>query len=253
MTLLFIILATFLISLISFAGAITLFLKEKILEKILLILIAFSAGSLLGDAFFHLIPEAIEESGIENEKSILSIFIYLTFGFCVFYVLESFIHWHHHHGTRHSEIKPFSYLILFSDGVHNIIDGLIIAVSFVVSLPLGIASAIAVMSHEIPQEIGDFSLLIYGGFKKKKALFFNFLSGIFAVLGGILGFLISGKIENSIVFLLSFAAGSFIYIACSDIIPEIKNKKEGLLKSLLYFLFFLAGLAMMILIKFLFH
>jgi len=253
MILFLIILTTFLISLISFVGALTLFLKAKILDKILLILIAFSAGSLLGDAFFHLIPETIEEAGKADEKLILNIFIYLIFGFCIFFILEDFISWHHHHETRHPEIKSFSYLILFSDAVHNLIDGLIIGASFLVSLPLGLASAIAIMSHEIPQEIGDFSLLIYGGFKKQKALFFNFLSGILAIFGGVLGFFLAGKVEGSLVFLLSFAAGSFIYIACSDIIPEIKNKKEGLLKSIIYFLFFLSGLGMMFLIKILFH
>jgi zinc and cadmium transporter len=167
MALFLIILTTFLISLISFIGAITLFLKEKILNKILLVLIAFSAGSLLGDAFFHLIPEAINGSGEKSEKFILNIFLYLIFGFCTFFILEDFISWHHHHETRHPEIKSFSYLILFSDAVHNLIDGLIVGASFVVSLPLGIASAIAIMSHEVPQEIGDFSLLIYGGFKKQ--------------------------------------------------------------------------------------
>ena len=143
---------------------------------------------------------------------------------------------------------PFSYLILVSDGIHNFIDGLIIAASFVVSFPIGIATTLAVVLHEIPQEIGDFGVLIYGGIKKVRALFLNFLSAIFAIFGGFLGFLLSEKIGESIVFLLPFAAGTFIYIASSDLLPEIKHK-ESLKKSLIHFFVFLLGIILMLLLK----
>jgi zinc and cadmium transporter len=146
---------------------------------------------------------------------------------------------------------PFSYLILISDSIHNFIDGLIIAASFVVSFPIGIVTALAVALHEIPQEIGDFGVLVYGGFKRVKALFLNFLSAITVIFGGLFGFLLSEKIGQSIIFLLPFAAGNFIYIASSDLIPEIKLK-VSFKKSLIHFFIFLLGIITMLLIR-LFH
>jgi len=249
MTLIYILIATFLISIISFIGALTLFLKEKLLNKILLILVAFSAGALIGGAFLHLIPEAIEKVGVE-ETQLLKIFLYLLLGFSVFFILEQFINWHHHHSISHPEITSFSYLILVSDGIHNFIDGFIIAASFVIAFPVGIITVLAVALHEIPQELGDFGVLIYGGFKKSKALLLNFLTGLIAVFGGIVGFFFSERIGDSIVFLLPFAAGNFIYIAASDLIPEIKNKETSK-KSLLYFFVFLLGISLMLMLKFL--
>ncbi|UCG95501.1 MAG: ZIP family metal transporter, partial [archaeon] len=163
------------------------------------------------------------------------------------FVLEQFIHWHHCHKVRH-ELKAFSYLKLIGDGVHNFIDGLIIAGSFLVNVNLGIVTTLAVAMHEIPQEVGDFGVLVYGGMKKMRALEFNFLMATTAILGGVLGFFLSGFIGGSTVFLLPFAAGNFIYIASSDLIPEIKNK-ESLKKSLLHFLVFVLGILFMLLIK----
>lgn len=239
--------ATFGISLISLIGVLILLLKKEILNKILLDLASFAAGALIGGAFLHLIPEAIEGVG-GDESQVFKLFVCLLFGFCIFFFLEEFIKWHHHHATEHPEIKPFSYLILVSDGVHNFIDGLVIAASFAVSIPLGLVAFIAVALHEIPQEIGDFGILIYGGFKPAKALILNFLSAVIAVFGGIFGFFLAERMENSIVFLLPFAAGNFIYIACSDIIPEIKTK-ASFRRSIIYFLIFLAGIAIMFLTK----
>ncbi len=249
-TLLYILISTFLISLISFIGALTFYLKKQSFDKVLLILVAFSAGALIGGAFFHLIPEAIQEVGLED-TALLKIFLYLLLGFCTFFILEEFVSWHHHHSREHPEILPFSYLILIGDGVHNFIDGLIIAASFMVSFPVGIVTALTVAFHEIPQEIGDFAVLVYCGFKKSKALFLNFLSALMAILGGLAGFLLSEKIGHSIVFLLPFAAGNFIYIAASDLIPEIKQKLS-IKKSLTYFIVFLFGIMVMLLTKLLF-
>jgi len=242
-----ILISTFFISLIAFIGILVLFLKEKILDKVLLILVAFSAGALIGGAFLHLIPEAIDKVGIE-EKAILNIFLYLIFGFCLFFILEQFIKWHHHHAKNHPEIMPFSYLILISDGIHNFIDGVIIAGSFAVGFPVGVVTTLAVALHEIPQEIGDYGILIYGGFKKIKALILNFLSAVTVIFGGIVGFFLSERIGESVVFLLPFAAGNFIYIACSDLIPEIKQK-IGFRESITHFSVFLLGLGLMLLIR----
>ncbi len=245
--LVYILISTFLISLIAFIGALTLFLKREFLDKILLILVALSAGALIGGAFLHLIPETIIKIGID-EKKLLTVFLYLILGFCTFFILEQFIRWHHRHGSRDHKITPFSYLILASDGIHNFIDGLIIAASFVISIPIGIITALAVALHEIPQEIGDYGVLVYGGFKRAKALFLNFLSATSVVLGGVVGFLISAQIGKSIIFLLPFAAGNFIYIAASDLIPEIKHR-VSLKKSIVHFFVFLLGIILMLLVK----
>ena len=245
MTILFaIILSTFLISLIAFIGALTLFFKEKLLNKILLFLVALSAGALIGGAFLHLLPEAIEKT-----TNIFNLFLYLLLGFCIFFILEFFFLWHHHHSVKHKkQKKPVSYLILISDSIHNFIDGLVIAASFIINFHLGIITTLAIALHEIPQEIGDFGVLVYSGFKKTKALFLNFLTAITVILGGITGYLLSETIGSAIVYLLPFAAGNFIYIAASDLIPEIKQIKN-IKKSLIYFLVFLLGIILMLLIK----
>lgn len=244
--LLFIIIATFLISLISFVGALTLFLKENLLNRILLFLVAFSAGALLGGAFLHLIPESLLSAG-PNEEKIMEIFLFFILGFCLFFIMEQFIRWHHHHSANHPDIRPFSYLILFSDALHNFIDGLVIAGSFIVGTGTGLITSLAVVLHEIPQEIGDFAVLIYGGLKKKQALFFNFISASLAILGGVVGFFVF-KGMNNVSFLLPFTAGSFTYIAASDLIPQIKEEL-GIKKSTVHFLLFLAGIVMMFLMK----
>lgn len=246
-TLAYIIIATVLISLISFVGALVLFLKEKILNRILLLLVSFSAGALMGGAFLHLMPEAITEIA-GGEGSLFKIFIFFIIGFCIFFVLEQFIKWHHHHSTRHPDIMPFSYLILVSDGLHNFIDGLVIAGSFVVGPSAGFITSLAVILHEIPQEIGDFAVLIYGGMKKTKALFLNFISAAIAILGGVFGFLIFKGLEESVLFLLPLTAGGFVYIAASDLIPRIKEEEHSK-KSLLHFIIFLTGIAIMALMK----
>ncbi len=242
---LIIVLATFLISSIAFIGVLILFLKERLLNKLLLVLVSFSAGALIGGAFLHLLPEAIKEAG---EDQVFNLFLFLILGFCVFFVLENFIHWHHHHAKEHPNIMPFSYLILVSDAIHNFIDGLVIAASFAVSLSIGAVTTLAIALHEIPQEIGDFGILIYGGFKKIKALLLNFASATTVILGGIVGFLLSEQIGDYIIFMLPFAAGNFIYIAAADLIPEIKSK-GGLAKMAVYFFFFLLGIAFMFLLK----
>jgi zinc and cadmium transporter len=245
MTLIYILIATFLISLISFIGVFTLIVKKEFLDKALLFLVAFSAGTLIGGAFLHLLPEAIEETG-ETSK----VFLFVLLGFSCFFVLEQIIRWHHHHDTCCSKIAPFSYMILVSDGIHNLIDGFVIAASFMVSVPIGIITTLAIAFHEIPQEIGDFGVLIFGGMNKWKALFLNLTSALAAVIGGIMGFFLSEKIGEATIFLLPFAAGNFIYIASSDLIPEINHHNDSK-KSIFYFLVFLLGIGFIFLLGFL--
>ena len=244
--LLWIILATLVNGLVAFAGALSLLIKAKLFKKLLVILVAFSAGALLSGAFFHLLPESLEHLPAVN------VFAYLMAGFIVFFLVERFLYWHHCHlhGEK-CETHPVSYLILFGDGIHNFIDGIIIGVSFLVSIPFGIVTALLIIGHEIPQELGDFGVLVYGGFSKGKALIYNFFSQLTAVIGGVVGYFFSTRIEGIMPFILPFAAGGFIYIAASDLIPEL-HKEPRLEKSLLSFMFFLVGIAFMFLLKFLF-
>ncbi len=237
------VLATLVVSLISFIGVVTLAFKEKLLNKIVMLLVGFSAGALIGGAFLHLIPEALEDGVGET------IFLYVILGFVAFYILEKVLHWRHCHKGK-CEVHIFTYLNLIGDSVHNFLDGLVIAASFVVDFKIGIVTTLAVVAHEIPQEFGDFGVLIYGGFGKSKALFYNFLTGLTAVIGAIVGFFLSSAIEESIIYLLPLTAGGFIYIAASDLMPELR-KESDVKKSLPPFLLFLAGIAFMWFAKFL--
>ena len=232
---------TSVVGLISLVGVVSLWVKEKFLRKMQMALVAFSAGALLSGALFHLLAESLEE------LSATMAFGYLLVGFVLFFIVERFLHWHHCHNGR-CETHPFTYLILFGDGIHNLIDGLIIAASFFVSVPFGIVTSLIIIGHEIPQELGDFGALVYGGFSKFKALFYNFISQIICVVGGVIGYFLAGSIEGVIPFILPFAAGGFIYISASDLIPEL-HKEPDLKKSLNSFLFFIIGIVFMFVTK----
>lgn len=235
--------SVFIVSLISFVGLLTLTVKADKLKKILLYMVSFSAGALFGDAFIHLLPEAVEEIGFG-----LNISIYVLLGIGFFFIIEKFIHWRHCHIPSSEEhVHPFAMMNLFGDGVHNFIDGLIIAASYLVNIPVGIATTLAVILHEIPSEIGDFGVLLHGGFSKGKALFYNFVTALAAVLGAIVSLSISSYVENITVFLIPFAAGGFIYIAGSDLIPEL-HKEVKVKKSLLQFIAIVLGVLVMLLL-----
>lgn len=240
----YILLATFIVSLISFVGVVTLALKDKILTKILLILIGLSAGALMGGAFLHLLPEAVEK------RSGLDVYLFVLVGFILFFLIEKVLHWRHCHKGE-CNVHTFHYMNLVGDSIHNFIDGLIMAASFVVSLPLGITTTIAIATHEIPQEIGDFGVLLYGGFSKKKAIMLNFAIALTAVLGGVVGFFVSSLIENIVVFILPFAAGGFIYIAATDLVPEIR-KELDMKKYMATLIVFICGILIMWVTKLLF-
>lgn len=245
--LVYIIITTFLITLIAFVGIFTLALKEKLFNKILLVLVSLSAGALMGGAFLHLLPEAVEKA----EGTNIDIFLYVLVGFVLFFLIEKVFHWRHCHKGK-CEVHTFHYMNLFGDTIHNFIDGLIIAASFVVSTPLGITTTIAIAAHEIPQEIGDFGVLIYGGFKKKKAIVLNYLVALSIVVGGIVGYFISETVDKAAMYLLPFAAGGFIYIAATDLVPEIK-KELNIKKSLATIIVFLVGIFIMLATKILVH
>ena len=231
------------ISLISFIGIVTLSIKADKLKNILIYMISFSAGALFGGAFLHLLPEAVEEAGFG-----LNISIYLISGIAALFIIEKVIHWRHCHLPITKEhVHPFSIMNLFGDGVHNFLDGLIIGAAYLASIPVGIATTIAIILHEIPQEIADFGILLHGGFTKAKALFFNFIVALTAVLGTILALLIGSRVENLTTFIIPFAAGGFIYIAGSDLIPEL-HKEVKIEKSLLQFASFVLGVGVMVML-----
>lgn len=235
--------ATFLVSAISLVGVFFLVFKHAVLQKILLFLVGFSAGAMMGGAFLHLVPEAL------NELDISRIGIGLILGFSVFFILERILHWHHcHKNDGKCEVHIFAYTNLIGDGLHNILDGLVIAAAFVASPALGITTTIAVILHEIPQEISDFGVLLYAGLSKPKALFFNFISALLAMLGAVLGFFLAGTVTPLTPWLLVIAAGGFLYISASDLIPEL-HKEKNLAKSLLSFGIFLLGVALMWIFK----
>ncbi len=234
--------ATLAVCVVSLAGVAYLWVKPKTLDRITVFLVALSAGALMGGAFLHLLPESVEASGAE----FFAVAFLASFSF--FFLLERIVKWHHCHDPKHCKVHSFAYMNLAGDAIHNFTDGLIIAASFIASAPLGFATTIAVVAHEIPQELGDFGVLVYAGFTKRKALAYNFLSSLTALAGALIGFYAASSVEWIQAFLLPFAAGGFVYIASSDLIPEL-HKQEDVKKALVAFLVFLFGLGVMYALK----
>ncbi|MEA1929407.1 MAG: ZIP family metal transporter [Patescibacteria group bacterium] len=241
------------VSLISLVGVLFLLLKESRLQKYLSILVALATGALFGDALLHLLPEIFSEA----ENTLLPSILVLG-GILLFFVLEKFLRWSHSHELTacdcppegHKTVKTVGQLSLVSDGFHNLLDGVIIAASYLVSPPIGIATTIAVILHEIPQEIGDFAILIHSGFSKARALLFNLFSGSLAILGAVVTLLIGVWADNLTTILLPIAAGGFLYLAGSDLVPEL-HKTTGFKKSIFQLIAFLIGIAAMLLLLFL--
>jgi zinc and cadmium transporter len=238
--LLLIIASSFLISLIALVGVVSLAVKDEVLDRILLCLVGFAAGALIGGAFLHLLPETVEKSTSMN------VFLALSFGFFLFFLLEKLL-WRHCHKAK-CEVHPFAYINLIGDGAHNFIDGLVIAASFVSNIQLGIVTSLAVAFHEIPQEIGDFGVLVYGGVQKSRALILNFFAALTVIMGGVVGYSLSSYIGEYMILILPFTAGGFIYIAASDLVPEL-HKEVNPRKSLASFAVFLLGFTLMLFVK----
>jgi len=232
--------SVFIVSLISLIGILTISIRPKKLKKFLIYLISFSAGALFGGAFLHLLPDVIEEFDFGLNLSFL-----ILGGIVLFFGLEKIIHWQHCHiPSRKGHIHSFAIMNLIGDGFHNFLDGLIIGASYLISIPSGVAATIAVGLHEIPQEIGDFGILVHGGFSKMKALLLNFASALVAVLGVIISLTLSNFIGNIQFFIVPVAIGGFIYIAGSDLIPEL-HKHFTVKSALLQLLTFILGILVM--------
>jgi len=235
--------SVFMVSLVAVIAFSFLPLAKKRLQNLLLYLVAFSAGALFGDAFIHLLPEVFEKMAnkISFSLSVLA-------GILIFFVLEKFIRWRHCHievSERH--LHPLAVLNLVGDGAHNFLDGIIIAASYLVSVPLGIATTLAVLFHEIPQEIGDAGVLMHTGISWGRAMFFNFLSALLAMVGAVITLLVGEGLIGASLVITAAAAGGFIYIAGSDLIPELQHNVEPK-QSLKQFLALLAGILVMFLL-----
>jgi zinc and cadmium transporter len=232
------------VSLLSLIGIFTLVLPRENLNRLIMFLISLSAGTLLGDSFLHLIPEAVEKNNG------LGTWLWLLTGILIFFILEKIIHWRHCHlPTSAVHPHPVGLMNLVGDGMHNFIDGLAIAGSFLIDYRLGLATTIAVVSHEIPQELGDFAVLIYAGYSKFKALLYNFISAAAAIVGAIFALIIGGRIYGFTDFVIPFTAGGFIYIAASDLFPELKKDCEKLEQAFYQLAGIIIGIGLMLALK----
>jgi zinc and cadmium transporter len=231
-------------SAISLVGSLTLLLSERMLQRVLTPLVAFAAGALLGGAFLHMIPAAARQMPLDR------LFLLVLAGFSVFFALEQFLHWHHCHRETIGCKKPLTYLILIGDGLHNFLGGLAIGGIFLMDIRLGVLAWLAAAAHEVPQELGDYAVLLHGGWKKGSALLFNFLSGLTFLLGGVIAYAVGQRLD--ITWLVPFAAGNFIYIGASDLIPEVKSHGK-LTGSAIHFAAFLLGIVLLLAVKHLGH
>lgn len=240
-TLAWIVLGGVLMSAVAMVGSVTLILKPATLDRLLLPLVAFAAGSLIGGAFFHMIPAAF---AVKADS--LEIGIAVVAGFTVFFALEQGLHWHHCHRAQSDCKQPLTYLVLIGDGLHNFLGGLAIAGTFLIDVRLGITSWLAAVAHEVPQELGDFGVLVHGGWSKRRALLFNVLSGLTFLVGSLLAYGLSFHMDVS--WLIPFAAGNFLYIGASDLVPEV-NKHHNLKANVVHFLAFVLGLAVLLITR----
>jgi zinc and cadmium transporter len=230
------------VSLLSLLGAVTLFFNKPFLKKALIFMVSISAGAMFGDVFIHLLPEISKKS--EFNLSISAAFI---IGILISFIIERLVLWNncHDHECTEKDKRAFTYMILYGDSVHNFIDGIVIASSYIISPAVGFASTLAVVLHEIPHEIGDFAVLIHGGFTHKKALIANFASALTALLGAVFAFTLSQYTQQFQVYLLAFAAANFIYIAGTDLIPEL-HKELDRKRAIIQIIFFILGVLLML-------
>jgi len=227
-----------LMSVIALIGVALLFLRENMLARVILPLVALAAGSLIGGALFHMLPAALSAGSLEPS----SVFGWTALGFTVFLALEQFIHHHHCHRPLSDCRKPLGVLLLVGDGLHNFLGGMAVAGTFLMDIRLGIATWLAAAAHEIPQELGDFAALIHAGWSRRQALLMNFVSALFFPLGGLLAYALSFGVRTD--FLIAFAAGNFLYIGASDLVPEV-NKQRTAASNLLHFAAFVLGLGLL--------
>jgi zinc and cadmium transporter len=239
-TLLWIVLAGVAMSALALVGTVTLVLPERTLERLLLPMVGLAAGSLLGGALFHMLPESVDRLG-----NSLTLYLWLVAGFLVFFVLEQFLHWHHCHRARHDAHRPLGYLVLLADGLHNLIGGLAVGGSFTVDTRVGIVTWLVAAAHEVPQELGDFGVLVHSGWRRRSALLWNLLSASSFLVGALLAYALADVV--TVAYLLPFAAGNFLYIATADLVPEIASR-PGLRDKVETTVAFVTGLGILLLV-----
>ena len=227
----------FLMSLIALIGGLFIFLPETSLKRWLKPLVAFAAGSLLGGAFFHMLPHALDAPGPG-----IHVMLWVVVGFTTFFALDQLLEWHHCHRPPSEHVRPLGPLLLVADGVHNLLGGLAISAIFLTDIRAGIAAWIAAALHEIPQEIGDFGAIVHAGYSRLRALFYNFLSALTFPLGGVIAYVVGQGM--SLHFLVALGAGNFLYIAAADLIPEVK-RAEQLRVTGIRFVFFVLGVLLL--------
>ncbi len=235
--------SVFIVSVVSLVGIMTIAIKQAYIKRILLFFVSFAAGALLGNVFIHLLPELVEKGAFG-----LSTSLYILLGMLIFFVLEKFLHWRHCHlSATPGHVHPLAQMNLVGDAVHNFTDGMVIAGSFLVSVPVGISTTVAVILHEIPQEMGDFGVLLHAGMSVKKALFFNFITALTAILGAVFVLVIPLTAQLVLEYVIPLVIGGFLYIASADLIPEM-HKDAKPLNSVLQLISLLAGVGIMFLL-----
>ena len=241
---LYTLISVLLISLLSFVGVVTLFVSRQRLQPTIFLLVSLAVGALFGDAFIHLLPEAFERG-----RSALEVSLSCLAGISGFFVLEKFLLWRHDHEAEHTHpIHPVGYMNLIADGLHNFIDGVLIGTSYLVSVPIGLGTTIAVLLHEIPQEISDFGVLLHAGFTPAKALWLNFFTATVAIVGAVLPLLMGNRLQPFSTMALALAAGGFVYIAGADLVPELHKERQPL-QSAAQFVAIGVGVGLMLLLK----
>jgi zinc and cadmium transporter len=229
-----------LVSLLSLIGVVSFAFKIQSMQRLLLLLVSFAAGALLGDAFIHLIPEAFASAGLSN----LQVSLLILFGILVFFILEKAIHYHQCPNGECDHKETLGVMNLAGSTLHNFIDGVVVAGSYLVSIPLGVSTTLAVLLHEIPHEFSDFAILLHAGYSKKRALVYNFFSALAAVLGALITIALSSSIQGIELALIPFTAGGFIYIALGDLLPEFKRESQLHISAIQVVLFMLGMLLM---------
>jgi zinc and cadmium transporter len=235
-------LSVLVVSAVSLVGIAAISVNERRIRQTIFVSVSLAAGAMFGDAFIHILPESF---AMPERRMLTSTYVLL--GILCFFVLEKFLRWRHAHEVEQESqprIEPVGYLNLFADATHNLIDGMLVGAAYAAGISVGLATTVAIILHEIPQELGDFAVLIHAGFSRLRALFFNFASGLLAIVGAVISLVASSSIANFASFMLPFTAGGFIYIAGCDLLPELQKEHKPS-KSILQFAALVFGLGLM--------